>query len=776
LRKFIFSIFIVILTATAAFSQTGDNDIGGAEESVWQKRILSVDVIGAVTADTFLILNSSKLVPGELLSPGMTQDAIKGVFGLGLFSDVRVDADLEEGGVRLKIVVEEYPRVRKLNFYGNKKIKKKKFTEVMTLFEGRLVSRYQIKNNIDRILKLYEEKGYLLVDIDVEQIPVEGEEGLVDLKFRINEGDKVRVKRITFKGNREYTDKKLRSKMSTKQKGFLRSGSFEKEKYLEDKDKVIEFYKKNGYTDAVVLGDSIWYSDDKTRMFIEIEIREGTKFFFGKFTWEGNTVIPDEKIDGRIKQRKGEVYNQEKYDETLFKFYEMYQDLGYWYLQIDENTTSRGDTLDFHFVLTENDPAYIRKINVAGNTKTREKVIRRELYIKPGMIFKRSLLGRSLREVMILNFFGDVVPDWEILPNRDIDLIIRVEEKPTGQFSVGAGYSARDKFVGTVGLGVPNLFGTGQTATLNVDFGKVRNSFDASYQEPWLFDTPTSIYGHLYIQNRRWYDWFDEVRLGGSIRLGRRLRWPDNFFQVYGGYRLEQVKYKDISSEYIDSNIDNPYSVDKQDWPRITSATSVTILRDSRDLPQFPTEGSVVSWGGELAGTVFGGSWDYFKYNISAEYYQKLLSWPTSLVAMAKARFGEIDGINDGERDIPYGERFSPGGVDPDGTIRGYDDGRVGPRDEYGAYLRGRFEIIYNFELSLSLKEQTAYILLFADAGNAYLNFENVTPFRRLNRSVGFGFRIVIPFVGIMGFDFGYPFDGLDRHEWKSHFQIGRGF
>jgi len=776
LKRFIFSIFIVVLTAAVAFSQTGEIDNVDAEESVWQKRILSVDVIGAATADTFLILNSSGLVPGELLSPGMTQDAIKGVFGLGLFSDVRVDAELDNGGVRLLIVVEEYPRLRKLSFIGNKKIKKKKFTEVMTLFEGRLVSQYQIKNNIDRILKLYEEKGYLLADIDVEQMPVEGEVGLVDLKFRIDEGEKVRVKRITFKGNREFTDKKLRSKMSTKQKSFFRSGSFEKEKYLEDKDKIIEFYKKNGYTDAVILGDSIWYSPDRKGMFIEIEIREGTKFFFGEFTWEGNVIISDDRIRSKIKQREGNVYNQEKYDETLFKFYEMYQDLGYWYLQIDENTNPRGDTLDFHFVLTENDPARIRKINITGNTKTREKVIRRELFIKPGMIFKRSLLGRSLRQVMILNFFGNVTPDWEILPNRDIDLIINVEEKPTGQFSVGAGYSARDKLVGTIGLGVPNLFGTGQTATLNMDFGKVRNSFDASYQEPWLFDTPTSIFGHLYIQDRRWYDWFTERRFGSSLRIGRRLRWPDNFFQIYGGYRLEEVEYLDISSGYIESNEDNPYSIDKQDWPRVTSAASVTILRDSRDLPQFPTRGSVVSWSGELAGTIFGGSWDYFKYDISAEYYQRILSWPTSLVAMAKARFGEIDGIDDGERDIPYGERYSPGGVDPDGTIRGYDDSRVGPRDANGAYLRGRYEIIYNFELSLSLKEQTAYILLFADAGNAYLSLENIKPFKRFNRSVGFGFRIVIPFVGIMGFDFGFPFDGLDRHKWNSHFQIGRGF
>jgi outer membrane protein insertion porin family len=773
LKRLVIVISILTLWSPYAPAQTGISDSG---ETVWQKKILSVSVTGTATADTFLVLNSSGLIPGDILTPGMIQDAVKGVFGLGLFSDVKIDADIEPGGVRLTVVVEEYPRLRRLTFSGNKKIKNKKLAETMTLFEGRLVSRRLIKNNVDRIKSLYEEKGYLLAEIDFDESPAEEDSGLVDLKFRIKEGEKVRVRSITFDGNREFTDKKLRGKMSTRQKGFFRSGSFEKDKYLEDKDKIIAFYKKNGYTDAVILGDSIWYSQDKQRMNIRIDLREGAKFYFGLFSWEGNSVIPDDKISGGIKQREGKVYDQEKYEETLFKFYEMYQDLGYWYLQIDENTSPRGDTLDFHLVLTENDPAYIRRIDIEGNSKTREKVVRRELYIKPGMIFKRSLLGRSLREVMILNFFGDVTPDWEILPDKDIDLKIKVEEKPTGQFSVGAGYSATDKLVATIGLGVPNLFGTGQTATLNVDLGSRRNSFDASYQEPWLLDTRTSLYGHFYAQDRRWYDWFTERRVGGSARLGRRLRWPDNFFQVFGGYRLERVNYFDITSSYREANLGNPYSVVNQDWPRITSAASITALRDSRDLPQFPNKGSVVSWTGELAGTVFGGNWDYFKYYASAEYYKRLFSSPLNTVIMARARYGEIDGIDGGENDIPYGERFSPGGVDPDGTIRGYDDSRVGPRNAEGAYLRGRYEIIYNMELSLALKEQTAYILLFADAGNAYLSLEDVKPFKGFYRSVGFGFRVVIPFVGIMGFDFGFPFDGLDRHSWKSHFQIGRGF
>jgi outer membrane protein insertion porin family len=380
---------------------------------------------------------------------------------------------------------------------------------------------------------------------------------------------------------------------------------------------------------------------------------------------------------------------------------------------------------------------------------------------------------------MILNFFSNVEPGWDILPNGDIDLNVKVTEKETGQFSVGAGYSAADKFVATIGLGIPNLFGTGQTATLDAELGGRRTTFSLSYLEPWLLDTPTSLSGSLYSQNRQWYTWFTEQRMGGDIQVGRRLRWPDNYFRIYGGYRLERVNYTDIDSTYRANNIGNPYSITNQSWPLTTSAMSISVVRDSRDLPQFPTKGSVVTWKGELAGTpVLGGNWNYCKQTISAEYYKKVL-WKAIL--MGRAKFGSMGGLYHGDNDIPYGERFSPGGVDPDGTIRGYEDGQVGPNyiaDIYGnrTYLRGRFELVYNLELTVPISEQQFYVLLFADAGNSYLSGKNVHLFNHYYRSAGPGFRVLIPMVGIMGFDFGYAFDGLDKGHWKTHFQIGRGF
>jgi outer membrane protein insertion porin family len=340
---------------------------------------------------------------------------------------------------------------------------------------------------------------------------------------------------------------------------------------------------------------------------------------------------------------------------------------------------------------------------------------------------------------------------------------------------VGAGYSATDKLVGTVGVGIPNFLGGGQTISFNVDYGSNRSTFDLEYYEPWLFDTPTSIDLNAYYQERDYSDWFTEGRRGGSVRVGRRLRWPDNYTRVYGSYRLEDLKYYNYSSTYLSENKDNPYSVDKVSWPQITSVLGLSFERDSRDLAQFATKGSVYSWSGDIAGTVLGGNWNYWKQIFQAQYYYTPY-WKFTF--SAKAKWGIMDGIRHGDNDVPYSERFTPGGTDPDGVIRGYSDSRVGPRTPSGGYLGGRGEVIYNLELTVPVSEQQFYALLFADAGNAYLTGDGLKRNLASNfyKSVGFGFRVVAPMIGIIGFDFGYAFNGEDKGKIRPHFQIGRGF
>ncbi len=737
--------------------------------------IVAVKLSKVVAVDSSLVFNSSGLIPGEILTAAKVQDAIKNIYALGLFSDVIIEGKEVPGGVELLIKTETYPRVSEIRFEGNKKVKKKALKKTITIYEGRIVSPGTIKSNIERIKDLYEDKGYLLAKVESKLIPDEKQPDRVVLTFLIDEGCKVKIKDIDFSGNKVFDDGKLRSKMSTKRKSFFRGGSFDSEKYREDKQKIIDFYKKEGFIDAVIIGDSIWYSDDYKWMYLRLYVREGERYYFGKLTWDGNNLFTDDKIASVIKIKQGQKYNQEKYDETIFKLHEIYQDEGYWYARIDDHKTPHDNVLDINFKIEENDPVYVRMIHIEGNTKTKDKVIRRELKIKPNMIFKRSILGRSLRDVMMLNFFGNITPDWNILDNGDIDLIVKVEEKPTGQFQLGAGYSARDKIVGTLGLGFPNFLGGGQTVSFDAEFGKIRNTFNVSYFDPWFLDTPTSVGLSLYVQERRWYDWFTEGRRGGSIRVGRRLRWPDNYFKLFTSYRLEELKYFDIEQSYIDKYKDIPYSVDKIKWPQRTSSMNLTIERDSRDLAMFATKGSVAFWSGELAGTALGGDWNFWKQIVGMEYYYTPF-WKFTFVL--KGKWGVMDGIYEGDEDVPYSERFTPGGTDPDGIIRGYPDSRVGPRSADGGYLGGRSEVIYNLELTVPLAEQQFYALLFADAGNAYMTGDGLKRNLTTNfyKSVGFGFRVVAPMIGIIGFDFGYPLDGEDKGDLRPHFQIGRGF
>ena len=788
-KHIIFAILTIITAATVSLA--GVNDYYG-------KTITAIRLSETAAVDSFLIFNSSGLVSGEILTAGKLQDAIKKIYALGIFSDVAIEGELSSGGVELLIEIVSYQRVSKIDFKGNNKIKDKTLTKEITISEGRIVSPGTIKSNVERIKKLYEDKGYLMVSIesDVEPDPDYPDKAI--LTFRIVEGRKVKVRDITFIDNNEFTDDKLRSKMSTKKNSFFRSGTFDREKYREDKQKIIDFYKNEGFIDVVITADSIIYADAERMkysifagttyvavpdLFLKIYIDEGERYYFGKFSWEGNTIYSDKKIGSVFKIKEGQKYNQGKYSDMLFKLYELYQDEGYWYVQIDEKKTPRDKTLDTHFYITENQPVYVRMINIEGNTKTLDKVIRRELKIKPNTIFKRSVLGRSLREVMMLNFFANVTPDWTILDNGNIDLIVNVEEKPTGQFNVGAGYSARDNLVGTLGIGWPNFLGGGQTLTFDSDFGKKRNTFSVSYFDPWFLDTPILLGISIYHQERETYDWFTEQRRGGSLRLGRRLRWPDNYFKVFTRYRVEEVKYYSISQGYINANALYAYSVDKINWPLISSVFSLTVERDSRNLSMFATKGSSVFWIGELAGTFLQGDWDYWKQTFGFEYYYTPF-W--KLTFGLRGKFGIMDGIygGDSDRSIPYSERFTPGGTDPDGIIRGYEDSRIGPTTESGGYVGGRSLVVYNLELTIPIVEQQFYSLLFADAGNAYKTGDELKDniYRNFYRSVGFGFRVVAPMIGVIGFDFGIPLDippggtADDRYNLRPHFQIGRGF
>jgi outer membrane protein insertion porin family len=781
---FIFSLLIIVFFCQISFAVT----------------ISQIEVEGNRSVDKSLIINMSGLSVGAELDPAVIQDAIKKLYAMKLFSDIQIEGQESDGRTELLIKVREYPRVASIQISGNKKIKTDKIKEKLNIALGKVISPMDVKADVDNIKSIYREKGYLAAQIESEVLPSD-KEGEVTLKFEIKEGGKVKIKKIFVEGNKTFEDSKIKKQMKNKQDSFWRSGEFDPEKFEEDKERIVEFYKKKGYLDAGVVSDSIWYGPSPGDMFIQIVLTEGDRYNFGKISWEGNKLFSGDKLDQLVKFKEGEIYDQKKYEETLGNFYSAYQEEGYIYVVIEDKTSTRDSVVNIDYHITEGIPANVHKINVEGNTKTKEKVIRRELSILPGQRFRRSLLMRSIRDVMYLNYFANVEPDYEVLENGDIDLSIKVEEKPTGQIQFGAGYSATDKLTGNIGLGIPNLLGNGQSASLNWDFGKTRQTVEISFTEPWFRDTPTSVGFDIYQINRKWYDGeFTEETKGFSLSLGRRLSWPDNFFRVYWRYRWELLRYYDFENDITHPShplrdVNLPLSFDHVfdfmhpssavnplalvEWPRKNASTSFTILRDSRDLPQFATRGSVFSWYTELAAEFLGGNLAYHKHIFETRYYLRTF-WKFVLAFHAKA--GVLDG-RDREASELYSERFSPGGTDPDGMIRGYSDGSIGPVDSEGNLLRGRSVLVYNIEYQFPIVEQQIYGLFFADAGNAWRSGRAIRPFALrhqsdldLFRSAGIGARMVVPGMGVIGFDFAYGFDHAEKGEWRPHFQFGTTF
>ncbi|MBN1212190.1 MAG: outer membrane protein assembly factor BamA [candidate division Zixibacteria bacterium] len=793
--------------------------------------VVDLEVEGNRVATKSLIMGVSSIDKGSPLTPTDIQETIHRLYGLGIFSDVEIKAEEVLGGLKIYIIVRELPKLIGLNFEGNKKINNKDLKEKLGLGVGGYISPYLIFQKKQEIRQAYSEKGYFQAEV-THQLEYGPDSTEASLKYIIKENPKVKVEKVIMTGNQRVEANDLIKKMRNRKRGFLKSSDFAQEKYEEDLEKVITEYHKKGFIDAYLISDSMTIDTATNRMTIYLEVYEGPQYYFGTASFVNNEQLPEKVLNRALKYEEGEIFNQEKYEESLFELYTSYQEIGYLHTRILDEKQTRSDTvLDITYDITEGLPSHINLVKIVGNVKTKDKVIRREISALPGQVFNRSRLIRSVRDVMALNFFNNVEPVPIDLPNGDVDIEFKIEEKQTAQISAGAGYNSTDKLVGSFGMGIPNFRGNGQSLSFNTDFGSRRNSFSISFTEPWLFGRPTLLGVNIYTLNRRWYEDYTEARQGGSIRLGRRLRWPDNYFRVYASYRLERNRFHDYDEDFIqdesykalyysdannngilniyDDTIDSvnyyaPYPGSiisyNEEW-NTASRLSFTITRDSRNLPQFATKGSVLSYTFENTGGFLGGFWHYQKHQLTVSKFIPLI-WGMALAA--KVEYGMVTSPSGDDR-ILVTDRFNPGGTAYDGIVRGYDDGVLTPDslvvqsdtvffkyysevdstdkidtlfDETTTRVRGKYMLVSNFELQIPIAKNQLYALLFFDAGNSWLHHEDIKPITDLYKGIGFGFRIMIPGMGTIGFDFGYPLDNYRDEDkgWKPHFQYGTTF
>jgi outer membrane protein insertion porin family len=530
------------------------------------------------------------------------------------------------------------------------------------------------------------------------------------------------------------------------------------------------------------------------RLSIAIWVEEGTKYRFGKLGIGGYTIYDSAAVWEKLKFKQGEIFSTEKLDESMSEIYFLFQEKGYIYAQVEDDRRVEGDSVNLNLSITEGKEAHIRKIEIVGNSRTFDKVIRREMAIYPGNTFVRSKLMRSVRNIYYLNYFGDVIPDFKVLENGDVDLVIAVEEKPIGKFQIGATYNSRDKLVGNISVGWPNVLGRGWETEFTWEFGKLRTNFSISFTEPWFLDVPTSVGFDIYSSELQSTGYYTELRQGASVRLGRRLSWPDDYFSLYWRYKLEQLKYYDFSSTYTPTT---SYDLRTMSWPRIESGTTVTLGRDSRDSQMFATKGSKNLYALEVAGDYIGGDVAFQKQDFRSDWYFPLHKYLTFVI---KGRAGYLtNAFGDDPEYVPYGERFFFGNFSNDGQIRGYQDRAISPIDTSDAIfdsnstpdiagnypmttpqqtfqIGGRVMGILTAELRVPIVRDQLYFSVFGDVGNMWRDAESID-FSLLKKGAGVGIRIVVPMLGVMGLDVGYGFDTDDRTAKKSglqwHFQIG---
>lgn len=758
-------------------------------------KILGIAVEGNSLADPAAIIANSGLKVGEeVTTPGdQVGHAIKKLWSLRLFEDVQISFDRKVGnGAFLLIKVVEFPRFERLEIKGNDELSADDIRKAAPLVRGQVLAPTDLKKMERDIKKLYDKDGYLLAKVTITTAPADTSNRRMVVNVDLDEGSKVTVQSISFDGNTAFTAGDLRGAMDETSEShwwkFWSSAKFDQKKYDEDKTKIIQFYRKNGYRDAQILSDSIWYSQDKQDMFIHMRVNEGAQYKIRHITWQGNTVYPDFILNERLNILPGEIYNAEKFERNLrgnedqTDVASLYLDNGYLRFNLEpKESRVADDSIDIQISVYEMNQFKLAHVNIKGNTKTQEKVIRRELYTRPGDYFSRASIVRSIRQLSQLNYFNPekIKPDYVLLDEKTVDLTYEVEEKSSDNINASVGYSGAFGVTGALGFTINNFAiteplsgGAGQILNFEWMFGEGSRyrTFTLGFTEPWLFDTPT-LMGVTLFDTRQIYT-FDYERTGGSVRIGRRFRWPDDYFR--GDWIVDaQV-----------NNVRDGAGLYREGRSTQVSLTQV-ISRNSIDNPIFPTTGSNVSLSIQMSGgPLLPGNMDFHKWVLTGEWYLPLFN-SSKLALYLNSTYGYIATFYKDSYVQPVDLFFMGGtglGYISTTPLRGYEDQSVGPRNANGSIVGGRAMAKQTLELryAVSINPIPIYLLAFAEGGNVYESFSRAD-FFDLKRSAGLGARLLINPIGMIGFDYGYGFDDVYPRDgkpdgWRFHFVFGRGF
>lgn len=804
-----------------------------------------------VIAFTGLKKGDQIYIPGEELSK-----ITKKLWEQNLFSDIAFYVtNIDGNNVDLELYIVELPKLNEVTIEGAKKGKIKEIIKDNNLKTGTKITKNLLTTTKNYISNKYKDQGYFNTNVIISTTPFidsTGAEIAKNMKIIIDKGDGVKIENINFTGNKDISEKKLRSFLkNTKKKSplrFYKKSKYTEEGFEEDKARLVEKYKENGYRDARVIRDTIIINNKKS-ISIDIEVEEGKKYYFGDINFIGNSVYSNNVLKQYLGIQKGETYNGTLLQERIADDSEpdapdltnLYQNNGYLFSQINPvEVAVRNDTIDFEIRIREGKEAYFDHVTVVGNTKTNDKVIYRELKTRPGQKYSKRNVVRTIRELGQLGFFDaeQLSPNFKNVDeaNGTLDMEYSVIEKGSSQIELQGGYGGGG-FIGTLGLSFNNFslrnifnkeayqpvpMGDGQRVSLRAQASNFFQTYSLNVVEPWLGGKKpvqlSTSFSHTiqYLFNFQTRERDTDRRFlitGGSIGIAKRLKWPDDYFQLSQSLSFQHFDLKnyntglftfgngfsnnlaytigfgrnstDVNPIYprngsdfsVSAKVTLPYSAfNNVDY----SALAAERVELNQSLQQNPDNIDITNRIAEIDQTRF--NWlEYYKVKVNATWFNTIVG---DLVLRPKAEFGFLGAYNN-DRGIPPFERFFLGGdglgaFNLDGReviqLRGYPNQALSPQDGDNIYNKFSLELRY----PVTLKQLASiYILTFAEGGASYNGFRNYDPFQ-LRRSAGAGIRIFMPAFGLLGIDFGYGFDpilgGTERNGWETHFIIGQQF
>ena len=722
----------------------------------------SVRVMGNQRIEKEAILAVIGTKKGDRLDYNQLDKDLRDIYKMGFFEDVKTETEDGPRGKIVTIKVVEKPSIGKVRFEGNEKVDDDELREKLVIKLYSILDQNEIKQGINRLKEYYREKGYYNAEINEKIEPLPNNQVLVE--FVIKENEKVYIRKIQFVGNTYFDDDDLKDIMLTSEKDilfwFTDSGVLDKKKLEFDGHKITAFYHNHGFIKAKIGEPKITY-EKETGLTITFEVQEGEQYGVNTVSIEGDLIVPVGELMEKVRIGKEKVFNREVVRTDVLALKEIYKDEGYAYAEARPRTKDNDETrlVDITYVISKGQKVRFERINISGNTTTRDKVIRRELKVVEGEYFSGKKLKKSSEKLDRLGFFEDVEVQTNKGSREDLMILdVNVKEKPTGAFSFGAGYSSVDSVVGTVSISENNLFGRGQRLAAAVRMGGNSSQFDVTFTEPWILDKDFSgtIRGFKW---EREYDDYTKDSLGGSLIFGWPMEMIDEYTRAWSSYRYEDSEISDVS----------PYAswlIRDMVGRSVTSSMACGLRRNSTDRPWNASKGSVNEIMLEYAGGFLGGD-NYFNKVWARSAWFFPFYWDTTF--MVQGRWGYLKERSGGK--LPTYEKWFLGGIN---TIRGFEFADVSPYDPATLdKVGGEKMMCYNLEYRFPVIKSLGIIgLVFFDAGNVYTSEKHIKE-RDLATSVGGGIRWYSP-MGPLRIEWGHNLDP-QRGEDSSVFEFSMG-